>query len=213
MLTPLQFDDLVTLKLSGPAADVANLPGVGSSLMTPSDGSSDALIYQGLNFTSFTSFNSSAAASAPNMLLAPASSSSKMITNTGGAETSLSIFELWLACVSSDPPASAVKQKRSRFWRWGLEERAIQAAGDENAVGGQDCTVTIAGTQSPSTSAQAPGRAAYMAVAIPASQKGMKQVTLAGFTDMNEVQFAAQMGGQLCGVGIDDVSYEIWGKC
>lgn len=203
----------MTLKLSGPAAGLANLPGVGSSLMGPSDGSSDALVYQGLNFTSFTSFNSSAAASAPNMLLAPASSNPKMITNTGGGETSLSIFELWLACVNTDPPSSAIKKKRSRFWRWGLEERAIQARDDENAVGGQDCIVTITGMQPSSTSAQAPSKGVYLSVAIPASQKGMKQVTLAGFTNMNEVQFGAQMGGQPCGVGIDNVSYEIWGTC
>ncbi|MDI1485267.1 MAG: hypothetical protein OHK93_000404 [Ramalina farinacea] len=211
------FDELVTLKLSGPAAGLADLPGVGSSLTTPSDGSSDALIYQGLNFTSFTAFNSSAAASAPNMLLAPASSNPKMITNAGGGETSLSIFELWLACVKADSPGSvAIKKKRSRFWRWGLEGRAIQAADDENAVVGQDCLVTITGTQPPSTSPQAPSRAGYLSVAIPASQKGMKQVTsaaLTAFTNMNEVRFGAQMGGQPCGVGIDNVSYEIWGTC
>ena len=203
----------MTPKLSGPAAGIASLPGVGSGLMGPSDGPSDALIYQGLNFTSFTAFNSSAAASAPNMLLAPASSNPKMITNAGGGETSLSIFELWLACVKSDPPGSAIKKRRSRLWKWGLEERAIQAPDDENTVGGQDCLVTITGTQPPSTSPQAPSRAGYLSVAIPASQKGMKRVTLAGFTDMNEVRFGAQMGGQPCGVGIDNVSYELWGTC
>ena len=182
--------------------------------MGPSGGSGDALIYQGLNFTSFTAFNNSAAASAPNMLLAPASSNPKLITNTGGGETSLSIFELWLACVQSDPPGSATKKKkRSRLLQRALKKRAIEAPAEEYVVGGQDCTVTITGTQSPSTSAQAPGRGGYQVVAIPASQQGMKQVTLTGFTDMNEVQFGAQIGGQPSGVGIDNVSYEIWGTC
>ena len=89
----------------------------------------------------------------------------------------------------------------------------MQAKGDGDVVGGQDCSVQITSTQAPSDSAKAPSKAGFVSVSIPASQKGMKHVTLASFTNMNEVRLGAQMGGQPCGVGIDNVSYEIWGKC